>query len=270
MAYLECETIMDYKHITTEIDNGVGTLWLNRSQVHNAFNEDMILEIIDQLEALALDPACLVLIIRGKGPSFCAGADLNWMKAALHYTYEKNLDESLNLSKCFYLIYTFPKPTIAIVHGAAIGGANGLISACDFVLAQADAVFSLSEVKIGIIPACISPYVIKRIGEFPSRALMLSGKRFKGNYAEKIGLANFSGDDHEVEAELKELLGQLLTSGPHAMAQCKQLVNNVANHWTLEEAFTNTAKMIARIRGSEEGQEGMNAFLQKRKPKWIE
>lgn len=270
MAFLECEPIMDYKHITIDLGNGVGTLWLNRSQVHNAFNEEMILEIIDQLEALAHDPDCHVLIIRGKGPSFCAGADLNWMKAALHYTYEENLDESLNLSKCFYLIYTFPKPTIAIVHGAAIGGANGLLSPCDFVLAHAEAVFSLSEVKIGIIPACISPYVIKRIGEFPARALMLSGKRINGTYAEKIGLANFSGDDHEVEAELKELLGQLLTSGPHAMAQCKQLVKDVANHWTLEEAYTNTAKMIAGIRRSEEGQEGMNAFLQKRKPNWME
>jgi len=259
---------MEYRHITTDSAKGVYTLWLNRSQVHNAFNEEMIQEIIDQLEILAQEPDCHALIIRGKGPSFCAGADLNWMKEVLHFTYEKNLEESLNLSKCFYRIYTFPKPTIALVHGAAIGGANGLLSACDFVLAQAETVFSLSEVKIGIIPACISPYVIKRIGEFPARALMLSGKRIRGTYAEKIGLANFSGNEHEVEAELEKLLGQLRSSGPHAMAQCKRLINEVANHWTLEEAFTQTAKMIAEIRGSEEGQEGMNAFLQKRKPNW--
>lgn len=261
---------MDYKHIISEFENGICTLWLNRREVHNAFNDEMIDEIIDQLGALTDDPNCLVLILRGKGPSFCAGADLNWMKAVLHYTYEENLQESLQLSKCFSLIYTFPKPTIAIVHGAAIGGANGFIAACDFVLAHSDAIFSLSEVKIGIIPACISPYIIKRVGEFPARALMLSGKRIKGSYAEKIGLANFSGDEIEVEAEFNELLGQLLTSGPQALAQCKKLINHVANHWTLEEAILNTAKMIAEIRLSEEGQEGMKAFLQKRKPKWTE
>ena len=261
--------MMDYQHISTDSKNGVYTLWLNRPQVRNAFNEEMIREIIDHLEAMTHDPGCRVLVIRGEGPSFCAGADLNWMKAALHYTYEENLAESLNLSKCFHLIYTFPKPTVALVHGAAIGGANGLISACDFVLAHDEAVFSLSEVKIGIVPACISPYVIKRIGEFPARALMLSGKRINGTHAEKIGLVNFSGKEQEVEAELAELLGQLLSSGPEAMAQCKRLVNDVANHWTLEEAFTHTAEMIAGIRRSEEGQEGMNAFLQKRKPNWI-
>ena len=269
MAYLECEPMMDYKHITIDLKDGVCTLWLNRPQVRNAFNEEMIQEIIDQLEALADDPDCRVLVFKGKGSAFCAGADLNWMKAALNYSYKENMEESLNLSKCFYLIYTFPKPTIAIVHGAAIGGANGILSACDYVLAYHEAVFSLSEVKIGIVPACISPYVIKRIGEFPARALMLSGKRIDGAHAEKIGLVNFSGEDHKVEAALTELLGQLLTSGPDAMAQCKQLVNSVANHWTLEEAFTHTAELIAKIRQSEEGQEGMSAFLQKRKPNWI-
>lgn len=258
-----------YKHIATDLENGVCTLWLNRARVHNAFNEEMIQEIIDRLEALSEDPDCRILVFRGKGASFCAGADLNWMKAAVDYSYEENLAESLNLSKCFYLIYTFPKPTIAVVHGAAIGGANGVLSACDFVFAHREAVFSLSEVKIGVVPACISPYVIKRTGEFPARALMLSGKRIDGAYAERIGLVNFLGGEQEVEEELKKLLEQLLQSGPDAMAQCKRLVNEVVNHWTLEEAYTHTAEMIARIRQSEEAQEGMNAFLQKRKPNWM-
>ncbi|MDW7692494.1 enoyl-CoA hydratase-related protein [Flammeovirgaceae bacterium SG7u.111] len=258
------------KSITTENNHGVVTLWLNRPEVHNAFHEEMILEIIDCLEELSQDTSCNILLIKGKGKSFCAGADLNWMRSALAYTYEQNLAESLNLSKCFQLLYSFPKPTIAVVQGAAIGGANGLLAACDFALAHDDCVFSLSEVKIGLIPACISPYVIKRVGEFNAKSLMLSGKRINGVRAERLGLVNFSGNAQEVESELTLFLNQLKTSGPQALTECKKLINEVVNNWTFEEAYSNTAKMIAETRKSEEGQEGMAAFLEKRKPKWVE
>jgi methylglutaconyl-CoA hydratase len=175
----------------------------------------------------------------------------------------------MNLSRCFHAIYTCSKPTIAVVHGAAIGGANGLLAACDMAYADDDTVFSLSEVKIGIVPACISPYVVKRTGEYGSRELMLTGRRIKGPEAERFGLINRSLSASELEAAVEETTRVLLSSGPAAVAQCKRLLFDVANTWPLDTAMVETARMIAEIRLSEEGQEGMAAFLEKRKPNWV-
>jgi len=185
------------------------------------------------------------------------------------YSYEQNYKESLNLSKCFYAIYTCAKPTMAVVHGAAIGGANGLLAACDFAYADDNTTFSLSEVKIGIVPACISPYVTKRVGEYGSKELMLTGKRIKGPEAEKHKLVNKSLPPELLEAHLKSVIKLLRTSGPKAMTQCKNLIFDICNKLTLDEAVEDTAKMIAEIRASDEGQEGMAAFLGKRKPNWV-
>ncbi|HPS62296.1 MAG TPA: enoyl-CoA hydratase-related protein, partial [Bacteroidales bacterium] len=166
--------------------------------------------------------------------------------------------------------YNCPKPTIAAVHGVALGGANGLLAACDLAYCTDDAVFSLSEVKIGIVPACISPYVIKRVGEYGAKELMLTGRRISGREAEHFRLVNRSVPAGELEATLDAVVALLHTSGPRAMSHCKTLIHDVANRLTLEEAYDYTARMIADIRASDEGQEGMNAFLEKRKPNWIQ
>lgn len=259
----------NFKTIEFEQKNDLGIVWLNRPEIHNAFNEVMISELIDCFEAINEMKEVRVAILRGKGKSFCAGADLNWMRGVANYSYEQNFKESLNLSKCFYTIYTCKKPTIAIVHGAAIGGANGLLASCDFAYADDNTTLSLSEVKIGIIPACISPYVMKRVGEYGSKELMISGKRIKGPEAEYHRLVNKSLPTDELEDYVNSVIDLLRTSGPVAMTQCKNLIFNIANKETIEEALESTAKMIAEIRASEEGQEGMAAFLEKRKPNWV-
>ena len=256
-----------YKTIELSLDQGVLTIWLNRPEVHNAFDETMLHELANCFETL--DPSTLCVILRGRGKSFCAGVDLNWMKSVSQNSYEQNYTESLLLSKCFLTIYNCPKPTIAAVHGVALGGANGLLSACDLAYCSDDATFSLSEVKIGIVPACISPYVIKRIGEYGAKELMLTGRRIKGKEAEHFRLVNGSVPAAELEQTLAGVVALLRTSGPKAMSQCKTLIHEVANNLTLMEAYDYTARMIADIRASDEGQEGMNAFLEKRKPNWI-
>ncbi|MFA8436195.1 MAG: enoyl-CoA hydratase-related protein [Marinifilaceae bacterium] len=249
----------------------VGTIWLNRPEIHNAFNEVMIGEILNCFEDIQkMDYQELrAVVIRGQGKSFCAGADLNWMRDVAKYSHEENYAESYRLSACFNAIYSCKFPTIAVVHGAAIGGANGLLAACDFAICEKNTIFSLSEVKIGIVPACISPYVIKRVGEYGARELMLTGMRFRGKKAKKCGLVNGSYSHRNLEIRLEDLIMVLKTSGPVAVSQCKELIDDVKNNLSHEEAMEYTAKMIADIRQSAEGQEGMTAFLEKRKPNWV-
>jgi methylglutaconyl-CoA hydratase len=258
-----------YTTLETSLEESVFTIRLNRPEVHNAFDETMLQELTECFKTLDLENI-LCVVLRGNGKSFCAGVDLNWMKAVSLNSYEKNYEESLFLARCFYLIYTCQKPTIALVHGVALGGANGLLSACDLAFCADDAVFSLSEVKIGIVPACISPYVIKRVGEYGSRELMLTGRRISGKEAEQFRLVNKSVPSPELDNLLKDTIALLRTSGPKAMSNAKELICKVGNDLTLEQAVDYTAKMIADIRASEEGQEGMNAFLEKRKPGWVQ
>ena len=261
---------MNFKTIELELRDDLAIVWLNRPKIHNAFNEVMISELISCFEVINEMDEVRIAILRGRGKSFCAGADLNWMRDVAKYSYEENYQESLNLSKCFYTIYTCKKPTIAVVHGAAIGGANGLLASCDFAFTEDDTVFSLSEVKIGVVPACISPYVTKRVGEFGSRELMLTGRRIIGKEAEQFKLVNKSLPANELEEYLNSVIQLLRTSGPKAMSHCKTLIFNIANKETLEQALESTARIIAEIRASDEGQEGMAAFLEKRKPRWVE
>jgi methylglutaconyl-CoA hydratase len=176
------------------------------------------------------------------------------------------------LARCFHAIYTFPKPTLAVVHGAAMGGGNGLLAACDMAYALDDTLFSFSEVRIGIIPATISPYVIKRIGEFKAKELMLTGKRIRGQEAAQLTLINQSFKTAQTMSEyLENVIDQLKENGPNALAQCKLLIEHVSSTpEDFEQLIPYTARMIAAARLSEEGQEGMAAFLEKRKPNWIE
>ena len=259
----------NYTTIQLTTGNGVATIRLNRPEIRNAFNEVMIAELTDAYKTAGGMNDIRVIILKGEGKSFCAGADLNWMRDVSKYSYEQNYAESYRLSECFYAIYSSPKPTIAVVHGAAIGGANGLLAACDIAVCDDETVFSLSEVKIGIVPACISPYVIKRVGEYGARELMLTGRRINGTEAEKYKLVNKSLPADQVEHYVEQMIHMLQTSGPAAIAHCKNLIDKVVNQIDLNEALSYTAKMIAEIRASEEGQEGMAAFLEKRKPNWV-
>ncbi|MEI6455066.1 MAG: enoyl-CoA hydratase-related protein [bacterium] len=258
----------NYQTIEIEIIDQVCTVWLNRQEKHNAFNEMMLIELTDCFEHFDQDEI-LCIILRGRGKSFCAGVDLNWLKEGVNNDSEQNYRESLLLSECFYTIYSCGKPTIALVHGSSLGGANGLLAACDLAYCTEDAVFSLSEVKIGIVPACISPYIIKRVGEYKARELMLTGRRFSGREAEAFHLVNKSFPAGNLDLAVEEILPMIRTSGPKAMSQCKTLIFEVSNNLSLSEAYDFTARMIADLRVSEEGQEGMKAFLEKRKPGWI-
>ena len=258
-----------YETIEFELTHSVGTVWLNRPDVHNALNEQMISEIIDCYHEINEMADVRVVVLRGRGKSFCAGADLNYMKGIAGFGFEENYQDSKRLAKCFSVIYACSKPTIAIVHGAAIGGANGLLAACDFVYCTDDTKFAFSEVKLGIAPATISLYVTKRIGEYGSRDLMITGRRFSGKEAEWYRLANKSLPAEELEAYVGEIIKQLFTSGPDAIAACKTLLYNISNNLEFEEAIDYTARTIAELRASKEGQEGMASFLEKRKPNWV-
>ncbi len=260
------------KEVTTiklSMASDIATISLSRPEIRNAFNEVMIREITSAFREIEKDESIRAVILKGEGKTFCAGADLNWMRDVAGYSFEQNYEESYRLSQCFYTIYTCTKPTIAVVHGAAIGGANGLLAACDIAICDDDTVFSLSEVKIGIVPACISPYVIKRVGEYGARELMLTGRRINGKEAEHYRLVNKSLTDADLENYVNGITALLKTSGPKAIAQCKHLIDEVANNITLDEALAFTAHMIADIRASDEGQEGMAAFLGKRSPGWV-
>jgi len=258
-----------FSTIKVGIAEQVATISLNRPEIRNAFNEVMISELTSAFCEIEKETSVRAIILKGEGKSFCAGADLNWMRGVANYSFEQNYEESFHLSQCFYSIYTSAKPTIALVHGAAIGGANGLLAACDIALCDSETVFSLSEVKIGIVPACISPYVIKRVGEYGARELMLTGRRINGTEAEKYRLVNKSMPAAELTGSVNEMVSLLKSSGPKAITHCKKLIDEVSNNITLDEALSYTAHMIAEIRASEEGQEGMAAFLEKRAPRWV-
>jgi methylglutaconyl-CoA hydratase len=254
---------------TILVENRGKTAWLtlNRPQVHNAFNAVMIRELAEALKAVNSDETVRIVVLTGAGESFCAGADLNWMREIIHFSFEENLRESLALAELLHAIYLLPKPTIARVNGATIGGGNGLFSACDIAVASDRARFGLSEVKIGLVPAAISPYVIRRIGESAARELFLTGERFDAGRALALGLVNRVVRHEELDAKTEVLVNLLLSSGPEAMAKSKELLQKVPAI-SLEEAKAYTAEVIARLRISPEGQEGMAAFLEKRKPRW--
>ena len=254
--------------ILAAAEDQVLRITMNRPQVHNAFNAEMIRELTAAFATAEKNPDIRVVGLTGAGESFCAGADLNWMKEIIRYSYEQNLRESRELAELLHQIYTLAKPTIARINGAVIGGGTGLFSACDIVIASDRARFGLSEVKIGLVPAAIGPYVIRRIGESRAREFFLTGERFDAQRALAIGLVNKVVALEELDAQVAEVVRRLLSSGPAAIAKCKELLHKVPA-MTLEEAKGYTAEMIAGLRVSPEGQEGMAAFLEKRKPKWV-
>lgn len=250
-----------------EKNGKVANIIFNRPEIHNAFNSTVIREIAAVLTEIDKDNELRVVVLTGKGKSFCAGADMHWMKDVVEQPNEKNLSESNELSELFDQIYSFRLPFIGKINGAAVGGGTGFVAVCDIAIAVRSAMFSFSEVKIGLVPACIGPYVIKKMGEGKARELFITGERMSAERAYEVGLINKVVDDDQLDAAVNELVESLLSSGPNAVSNAKKLIS-VLPLMSKEEYKPYTAKLIADLRKSDEGQEGMNAFLDKRKPKW--
>jgi len=259
-----------YQNILTQVDRGVGIITLNRPERHNAFDDALITELIDAVAMMENDDAVRLLVISSTGKSFCSGADLNWMKRAAGLSAEDSLRDSRAMAEMLRCLAQMGKPTVARVQGSAYGGGVGLVAACDIAIATYDAQFTLSEVKLGIIPAVISPHVIAAIGERHARRYMLSAERFAAAEAYRIGLLHeIVPDEAALDEAIGEIVEALLKNSPNALKECKELIRAVASRPLTLEVVEDTAQRICRLRASDEGREGMSAFLEKRKPNWV-
>jgi methylglutaconyl-CoA hydratase len=252
-------------------NRGVLTLTMNRPEVHNAFDADLIEQLTATLKAATNDEAVRLVVITGSGNCFSAGADLNWMRGLVDASLEENEADAMRLAKLIRCLNYLPKPTIAMINGSAFGGGVGLITACDISISVEDALFGLTEARLGLAPAVISAYVIRRIGEHHARRYFLSGERFDAKQALSIGLLHEVVTTGDLEQHVDAIIDQLLKSGPEAVKQCKQLVFEIAGHnrKTQKTIDGYTSRLIAKLRVSTEGQEGLAAFLEKRRPDWI-
>jgi methylglutaconyl-CoA hydratase len=252
------------------IRNAVAVITLARPDVHNAFDETLIAELTAAFVALDDDRDVRAVVLTGAGKSFCAGADLNWMKRMAAFGAKENLADANALATMLRTLYALSKPTIARVHGAAYGGGVGLVAACDIAVGAQDATFALSEARLGLIPATIAPYVIEAIGARQARRYFLSAERFTAAEAFRIGLLHDIVPVTELDARVNELLGALMAAGPVAQLECKALIRGVAHRPIDADVIAGTARHIAAVRASAEGKEGVAAFLRKRKPAWLD
>jgi len=259
-----------FQSIITEVDEAIGILTLNKADRHNAFDEVLVSELTTGLLELEADPRVRVVVLSSTGKSFCAGADLNWMKRSAGSTSQENLRDARNLARLLTTLNALSKPTIARVQGPAYGSGVGLIAACDIAVATYDALFALTEVKLGILPAVVSPYVLAAVGERYCRRYMLSAERFSAAEAYRIGfLHEIVPDEEQLDEAIGEIIDSLLKNGPSAQAECKALIRVIAGQPIDESTVEETAQRITRVRSSPEGKEGLMAFLEKRKPNWI-
>ena len=251
------------------IRNGVGVLALNRPEVHNAFNETMIAELTEALLQLGADEEVRAIVLTGNGASFCAGADLHWMKKMAGYSRAENLADAAALAQMLRTLNDVPKPTVARIHGSVYGGGVGLTACCDIAIAAAEATFALSEAKLGLIPATISPYVIEAIGARQARRYFLTAERFEAAEAFRIGLVHDIVPIMQLDDRINEVLGTLLLVGPNAQRECKSLIRAVAHQPIDAQIIAGTVRRIAMVRASPEGKEGVAAFLGKRPADWV-
>ncbi len=255
--------------ITTIDDRGVARLTLNRPDVRNAFNEQMINDICDAMGKLSADPYVRIIVLTGAGKAFSAGADLNMMKRVAEYSATENKDDARRLAHMLQSIYQSPKPTIALVNGPAMGGGLGLIAACDIAIASEDAFFALTEVYVGLIPAVISPFVVQAIGVRQARRYFLTGERFDAATAEDLGLIHELSPAAGINDALDAMVDKLLRAAPGAQTEAKELIRSIKFKAVSETVLRDTAERIAKRRASAEGKEGITAFLEKRKPSWL-
>lgn len=256
--------------LITDIDaRGVATVTLNRPHVHNAFDADLITRLGIEFAKLHDDDAIRVVVLTGTGKSFSAGADLNWMKETAAYTHAENHKDAQTFAAMMKTLYRLSKPTIALVQGPAYAGGIGLVTACDIAIASEAAAFSITEVKLGLIPAVISPFVIAAIGPRNARRYFLTGERFSAEEACAMGLVHQVVPAEELEATGRDLVDMILKNGPKSLDAAKDLIASVMERPIDDAVFEDTSERIATIRASDEGKEGIASFLEKRKPNWI-
>ncbi len=255
--------------ILTAVSDGVGTITLNRPAVHNAFNDAVIAELTATFRRMGEDPAVRFVVLRGNGPSFSAGGDIAWMRRMAGHSFDENLADARALAAMMQTLNTLPKPTLALVHGAALGGGVGLIACCDIAVAADVATFTLSEVRLGLIPAVISPFVVQAIGPRAARRYFLTAERISAQEAHRLGLVHEVVPAGLLDAAAARLIAQLRTGGPNAQAAGKDLIFAVAGK-PAQDVSELTARRIAEGRASPEGREGVTAFLDKRKPAWLQ
>jgi methylglutaconyl-CoA hydratase len=261
---------MAYQFILSAREGPVERLTLNRPDVRNAFNEEVIAELADWAARAAAEPPATrarVVVLGGAGRTFCAGADVTWMAKTVRYTEAENLRDATAMSRMFSLLDTMPMPLVGRVQGAALGGGSGLAAVCDIVVAEERAMFGFTETKLGLLPAVISPFVLAKIGRSAARELFLTGERFIAAHAKAIGLIHAVVPAADLDAAVTRYVDELLTAGPEAIAAAKALIRQVAD-LTIDEAQPLTSGAIAARRVSREGQEGLTAFLEKRPPRW--
>lgn len=260
---------MSYETIDIQAAHGVAVLWLNRPEVRNAFNEAMIAELTSAFGELDADPAVRAIVLGGRGKVFCAGADLNWMKQMGELDFERNREDASLFGAMLSRLHAVKKPTVARVHGAAFAGAMGLVAACDIAVASVDTEFSVSEVKLGLIPATISPYVLAAMGERAACRYFLTAERFPAAEAYRIGLVQELAQLEELDAAVNAILGEIVQGAPGAHAATKDLIRAVTGRPITPDLMKDLAVRIATARASEEGREGMRSFLEKRSPVWL-
>lgn len=260
---------MSFEFLKTSIDDrGVAFVTLSRPEIHNAFNDKLIAEITEQFELLDADSNIRLVVLSGEGKSFCAGADLNWMSSMVEYSMEENIADSRNLAKMFQTINYFSKPVIGKINGHALGGGVGVVAVCDYAITHEKAKFGFTEVRLGLVPAVISPFCINKIGESNARAWFLSGEMFQGNKAKEMGLIHEVTTLENFDSRTEEIIESHLKAGPEAAIAAKVLINDVLAT-DEEDLETYTCTEIAKKRISDEGQMGMKALLNKEKPTWV-
>ncbi len=247
----------------------VAVVWLAREKVRNAFNEALIAELSAAFTRLGADDGVRAIVLAARGPAFCAGADLDWMRRMAGYSFEENRADARALADMLRTIYLCPKPTIARVHGDAYAGGMGLVAACDIAVAASTANFCLSETRLGLIPATIGPYVVRAMGEQAARRYALTAERFDAAEALRLGFVHAVAAPEALDARVQEIAAALLQTSAAAVREAKRLVRDVAGRPIDEHLAADTAERIAAIRASDDGREGVRAFLDKRKPRWV-
>jgi methylglutaconyl-CoA hydratase len=258
----------DYDTLQVTLADAVATVTLDRPDLRNAFNEKAIADLAMAFDELGQDAAVRAIVLAANGPAFCAGADLHWMRRMAGYTQHENEADAMRLADMLRTIYYSPKPVVARVQGDCYGGGMGLVAACDIVVAVDSACFCLSEVKLGLIPAAISPYVVRALGEQAARRYILTAERFDAREAHRLGLAHEVVAASDLDATVAGITRHLAATGPQAVREAKRLVRDIAGLPIDDALLADTAGRIAAIRASDEGREGVAAFLEKRKPSW--